>query len=123
MTDNKRFKINAYIQILRYVDDAYERKIIVDTVCDLLDMIPNFGKGGSSVGRPPICKSDCINLLDELFSADSEIPAIEILDILHKKGFSDRVIKESKEELGIQSKHVGRFGVGHWVWILKRGTE
>lgn len=123
MTDNKRFKINAYIQLLRYIDDEVYRKVIVELTCDLLDMIPDTGTCRSEKGRPPVCLNDCVDVLYELFEENAKIPAADVLDILHRKGFSDSVIKRAKKEIGIESRLVGKFGECSWFWILEGGSK
>lgn len=39
MQDNVRFKINSYLQLLKYVDDADLRNDIVDKIQELLQLI------------------------------------------------------------------------------------
>ena len=117
MTDNKRFKINAYIQLLKYVDDEAYRKVIVELTCDLLDMIPDTGTCRSEKGRPSVCLNDCIDVLHEMFAENAKIPATDVIDILHRKGFADSTIRRAKKEMGIESQLVGRFGSCNWFWI------
>ena len=66
--------------------------------------------------------NNCINVLSELFKETKEIPAVDVAEILCKKGFSEATIKRAKENMGIKSKRVGGFGsAGHgvWVWTAK----
>lgn len=44
MVDNRRFKVNAYIQVLRYIDDAEKRNKAVNIVLRILESIPDTAK-------------------------------------------------------------------------------
>lgn len=118
MQDNIRFKINSYLQLLKYIDTVDERANKVAIVSELLDMIPNkriYGGKGSPT------KEECMDMIIELFGESNAVDAQIIVGILESKGFSISTIKRAKESLGIESKHVGGFGdAGKWEWILRR---
>lgn len=118
MQDNIRYKINSYLQLLKYIDNAEERANKVVIVSELLDMIPNrriySGKGSPT-------KEECMDTIVDLFGESDTIDSQIILDILESKGFSKGTIDRAKQELGIESKHEGGFSnIGKWKWILRR---
>ena len=58
MQDNIRYKINSYLQLLKYIDNADERANKVVIVSELLDMIPNNEKNTKKEEKTEMSKTN-----------------------------------------------------------------
>ncbi len=137
MQDNIKYKINAYIQLLKYVDDGDERDSLVHRVKDLLDIMPDTGYTYSETVYDEYSDSDMRKML--LCIAEMNIDRLmsisEIKRLLKEQGQDDdctieqfgRFISRYKntmsEEDGISIK-IKRRGTGSNLYrICKEGDE
>ena len=117
MTDNVRFKINSYLQILKYIDDSSLRNEIVESVCVLLTSIPNTQHGKKSSDK----LEACCDKINELFANTNLINALDAMNILEGCGFSLPTIKRAKKNLGVKSTK--QTYQGQWCWYMGDNNE
>ena len=106
MQDNTRFKINSYLQLLKYVDDAELRNNLIDEIREMLQTIP----AGKQFNL-------CCQKIIELFQNNDFLYANDVIQELKRSGFSESTIKRAKAELHISSEHKGYGEDSNWIWI------
>lgn len=106
MQDNTRFKINSYLQLLKYVDDADLRNDLIDEIREMLQLM-STGKNYNL----------CCQKIDELFQNNDFLYANDVIQELKRSGFSESTIRRAKAELHISSEHNGYGADSKWIWI------
>lgn len=118
MQDNARFKINSYLQLLKYVDDADLRNDIVDRIQELLQLVSvrELNTSGEQLNR-------CCQRIIELFDCGAFLNAENTIQQLKQEGFSESTIKRAKARLQITSEHKGYGPNSKWIWVRRAIAE